>query len=265
LYTVRAAPAAAVTARKNRKTAWSASLKFAGIVGQAGANHLKIILFDIDGTLILTGGAGGRAMGRAFEDAFGVAGAFDGIQMGGRTDHGLLNKAAARAGIPLDSQGRELFRQRYLARLPETLDENREMNRVLPGVRPLLAALSPRADVFLALLTGNGREGAQIKLEYFDLWDSFRCGAFGDDTHDRNTLFPVAMQSAGECGIPVVPAKDAIVVGDTEFDVACAVSAGARSVAVATGSSSSAALRQSGADIVFEDLSDVNAFLRWLS
>jgi phosphoglycolate phosphatase-like HAD superfamily hydrolase len=225
---------------------------------------LKIVLFDIDGTLVLTGGAGSRAMSRAFEDTFGIARAFDGIPMAGRTDTRILETAAARAGVELSETARRRFRDRYFERLLEALSEPGHPKRVLPGVRPLLDALTTRSDIFLGLLTGNCEQGAKLKLEHFDLWSFFRGGAFGDEAHDRNDLFSVAMQRARECGAPEVPAEQVIVVGDTELDVACAAAAGARSVAVATGPSSSDALRQSGADIVFEDLSDTPAFLRLL-
>jgi phosphoglycolate phosphatase len=225
---------------------------------------LTIILFDIDGTLILTGGAGSRAMSRAFEDVFAVARAFDGVPMAGRTDLRILEDASARAGVALNGPARRLFRDRYFERLLEALSEPGFSKRVLPGVQPLLEALASRPDIFLALLTGNCEQGAKLKLEHFDLWRFFRCGAFGDDAQDRNDLFSVAMQRARECGAPEVSAGHVIVVGDTELDVACAAAAGARSVAVATGPSTSSALRQSGADVAFEDLSDTAAFLQLL-
>jgi phosphoglycolate phosphatase len=222
---------------------------------------LKIVLFDIDGTLILTGGAGGRAMSRAFEDTFGIPRALDGIPMGGRTDAGILGEAAARAGVMLTGEDRRRFRERYFECLREALPVAPHPKRVLPGVRPLLDALAPRSDIFLALLTGNCEEGARLKLEHFDLWRYFRCGAFGDEMAERNDLFSVAMERARACGAPDVPPTEVLVIGDTEADVAVAVAAGARSVAVATGSSSLAALRQCGADVVLEDLADLDAFL----
>jgi len=226
---------------------------------------VTIVLFDIDGTLIRTGGAGVRAMTRAFDDEFAVAGAFDGIPMAGRTDRRILEDAAARHGVVLLHQFAERFRRRYCERLLEALPEPGYRQDVLPGVLPLLDALAARPDVFLALLTGNCEQGARLKLEHFGLWRFFRCGAFGDDVHDRNDLFGVAVARTREYGVPEVPARNVLVVGDTELDVRCAISAGARAVAVATGPSSLAALRQTGADIVFEDLSDTEAFLRLLS
>jgi phosphoglycolate phosphatase len=225
---------------------------------------VTIVLFDIDGTLVLTGRAGSRAMGRAFEDLFGISRAFDGIQMAGRTDRWILEDAAVRAGIDLTGSNFRRFRQRYSERLLEALPEPGHGKGILPGVQPLLEALALRPDVFLGLLTGNSEEGARIKLEYFNLWHFFRCGAFGDDVHDRNELFSVAMSRAEACGAPRVSPQDVIVVGDTVLDVACAVAAGARSVAVATGPSDTETLRQSGADVVVEDLSDTAAFLKLL-
>jgi phosphoglycolate phosphatase len=226
---------------------------------------VTIVLFDIDGTLVRTGGAGVRAMSRAFEDVFGIAGAFDGVPMAGRTDKGILEDAAARAGLGLGGGFFQRFRVRYCERLIEALPEPGFQKSVLPGVRPLLDALTPRPDVFLALLTGNCEQGAKLKLEYFDLWRYFSCGAFGDELTNRNDLFAVAMQRALECGAPEVPPRNVIVVGDTELDVACAAAAGARSLAVATGPADSAALRRCGAGAVFEDLGDLDAFLELIT
>jgi phosphoglycolate phosphatase-like HAD superfamily hydrolase len=226
---------------------------------------VTIVLFDIDGTLIRTGRAGSRAMDRAFEDLFGIPKAFEGIQMAGRTDKWILEDAAARAGVSVTAEWFQRFRDRYSECLLEALPQPGPQKGILPGVRPLLDALvaAPlRDDVFLALLTGNSETGARIKLEYFDLWRYFRCGAYGDEVHDRNELFTVAMSRVQACGGPAARPRDVIVVGDTPLDVACAAAAGARSVAVATGPSDADTLRRSGADVVFDDLSDTSAFLR---
>jgi phosphoglycolate phosphatase len=132
---------------------------------------------------------------------------------------------------------------------------------IMPGVRELLDALAPRDDVFLALLTGNYEAGARLKLEHFDLWRYFRCGAFGDNAPDRNRLMPRALARVEACGVPFV-AADAVVIGDTPLDIACARAGGARSIGVATGSHSVDDLRNADADDVFEDLSDTEAVLR---
>ena len=156
-----------------------------------------IVLLDIDGTLIRTGRAGSRAMNRAFEDVFGIAGAFDGVEMAGRTDRWILDDAASRAGVDLSGDNFQRFRDRYFSRLTDTLREPAPGKGVLPGVRRLLETLDTRDDVFAALLTGNCEEGARIKLQHFDIWKFFRCGAYGDEVTDRNHLFEIAMRARG--------------------------------------------------------------------
>lgn len=226
---------------------------------------MTIVLLDIDGTLIRTGRAGSRAMNRAFEDLFGIAGAFDGVEMAGRTDKWILDDAASRAGVDMTGGNFHRFRDRYFSRLAETLREPAPGKGVLPGVRRLLDAFDTRDDIFPALLTGNCEEGARIKLQHFDIWKYFRCGAYGDELTDRNQLFGVALQRAHACGAAQVDARDVIVIGDTVHDVACAKAAGARSVAVATGPCDVDTLRKSGADVVVRDLTDTEAFFRMLS
>ena len=225
---------------------------------------MKIVLFDIDGTLIRTGRAGSRAMNRAFEDLFGIPRAFDEIPMAGRTDRGILEEGAERVGVELGDRNLERFRDRYYQRLVEALGEPSPDKGILPGVRTLLDTLAVREDIFLALLTGNCEQGARIKLEHFDLWQFFRGGAYGDDVADRNALFGVAMTRAFECGVAPVRPHDVMVIGDTVLDVACAKAAGARSVAVATGPSGVGALQAAGADVVMDDLNDPRDVLQLL-
>jgi phosphoglycolate phosphatase len=203
-------------------------------------------------------------MNRAFDDLFGIADAFDGIQMAGRTDRWILGDAAARAGVDLSGGNFERFQRRYFERLAEALPEASPEKGVLPGVHDLLEAIGERDDIFPGLLTGNCEEGARLKLEHFDLWKFFRCGAFGGEVADRNHLFDVAVQRAEQCGWPRMPHRHVVVVGDTVLDVACARAAGARAVAVATGPSDIDTLRQSGADLVMRDLADIDAFLRFV-
>jgi phosphoglycolate phosphatase len=223
-----------------------------------------LILFDIDGTLVLTGGAGGRAMTRAFQDVFAVADAFRGVPMPGRTDPLILADAMRRCGVAAADGLLQRFRRRYRQYLVEEIAQPGPRKGVLPGVRPLLDLLASREDVFLALLTGNYADAARIKLEHFDLWRYFRCGAYGEEAADRNELVPVAVDRARVRGAPPAALANLIVVGDTPLDVACAHSAGALGVAVATGGHSRTELRASGADVVFEDLSDTAAFVRLL-
>jgi phosphoglycolate phosphatase-like HAD superfamily hydrolase len=226
---------------------------------------MPVVLFDIDGTLIRTGRAGSRAMNRAFEDVFGIAQAFDGIQMAGRTDRWIVEDAASRAGVDLRGAALDQFRERYFSRLAEALPEPAGAQKgVLPGVQHLLEAIATRPDIFPALLTGNCEAGARIKLEYFDLWRFFLCGAYGDEALDRNDLFDVAIQRARSCGAPDVSSASVVVVGDTALDVACARAAGARAIAVATGPADVKTLQQSGAEFVVSDLGDTEAILKLL-
>ena len=222
------------------------------------------MLFDIDGTLVLTGGAGSRAMTLAFEKVFAIPDAFRGIPMPGRTDSWILSDAAAAHDIPRDSPDLARFQEVYLAILARELDLPHPPHLrkgVMPGVRQLLDALAARDDAYLALLTGNYEAAARIKLEYFDLWRYFGGGAFGDNAPDRNGLLPRALANVHARAGHSFDASQAVVIGDTPLDVACAAAGGARSIAVATGSHGVDELRASGADVVFADLSDVDAVI----
>jgi phosphoglycolate phosphatase-like HAD superfamily hydrolase len=226
---------------------------------------MKLVLFDIDGTLVLTGGAGLRAMTRACEELLHHREALDGVPVAGRTDWSILHDVLDRIGREFDDELFTSLRGRYLHYLLEEIEKpGRGVKGVMPGVRELLDELQRRDDVFLGLLTGNFAEGARIKLQHFDLWHFFRCGAFGDDAADRNALVPFAVTRARKCGIPDPAPHDVIVVGDTPHDVACALVAGAVPVAVATGGFSVDQLRASGADLVFTDLSDRTRFTNLL-
>jgi phosphoglycolate phosphatase-like HAD superfamily hydrolase len=236
----------------------------------------KLLLFDIDGTLVLTGGAGIRAMNRACEELVGHGQALANIPVAGRTDRIILTDVVRQAGHTLDDGLLDRLRERYIENLRDEIErpgrtQNFEslggrggLKAIMPGIRELLDALERRDDVFLGLLTGNFEAGARIKLEHFDLWRYFRCGAFGDDSADRNDLVPVAARRARECGAPDLPAEHILVVGDTPHDIACARAAGAVPVAVATGGFTADQLRGHGADIVFEDLSRTGEFLNLL-
>lgn len=222
----------------------------------------RLVLFDIDGTLVLTGRAGVRAMNKACADLVGHDAALEGVKLAGRTDWIILEEVLRRHGMTLDESLLAALRDRYVVHLREEIElPGQGVKDVMPGIRPLLDALQSREDVALGLLTGNFIEGARIKLEHFDLWRYFSCGAFGGDAADRNRLVPVAMRRARECGIADPRVEDVWVVGDTPYDVACALAVGAVPVAVATGGHTVDELRASGATIVFQDLTDTHAFL----
>jgi phosphoglycolate phosphatase len=225
----------------------------------------SLLLFDIDGTLVLTGRAGLRAMVRTFEAEFGVPDAFRGVSMGGRTDSWLLSHALERWGLEDTTDRHERFRASYLPRLAEEMRHpGTGMKGVMPGVRELLDAAEDHPHLHLALLTGNYRGAAAIKLGHFGLWDDFAFGVFSDDAADRNALVPIARGRALEYGVPEAACARVVVIGDTPHDVACAAVAGARCVAVATGGHTRDELERAGADVVLDDLSDTERVLSLL-
>lgn len=225
---------------------------------------MKLILFDIDGTLVNTGGAGMRAMDRTFASLYGVDGVLAGTPLAGRTDRFIVGDAAARLDPPplVDDEWLASFREIYCGLLEEEIASHRSASkRLLPGVRELLDVLAPRRDVVMALLTGNFARSARIKLAHFGIWDYFQFGAYGDAHVERNPLFDVAMTAAREHPAAAVAIDSVYVIGDTPHDVACARAGGARAVGVATGLHSAEELRSCGADVVFDDLADTRQVL----
>ena len=224
-----------------------------------------MILFDVDGTLLLSGRAGLRAMTRAFQDAFGISDAFKGESFGGRTDSYLVSKALNAAGLPDVDDNHDRFRETYLPLLVEEIQHPGQGHKgLMPGARELLEALQEYHHLHLALLTGNYREAAAIKLQHFEIWDFFEWGAFSDDHHDRNQLVPIARTRAETYDIPTDAIERVIVIGDTPHDIECARVAGATSIAVATGGFTMEQLNEAGADEVLPDLTDTEKVISLL-
>ena len=212
---------------------------------------MRIVLFDIDGTLILTGGAGLVALRRIFRELHDVEDAAAGIEFHGLTDPVILDNIAARhLGRPLTPAERTRIVDAYTAALPETLARATGY-RVLPGVLELLEALGRRGDVALGLATGNFEPTARAKLRHGDLDRFFDWGGFATDSADRAELTRIAVQRGRERA-----GADAGVwlVGDTAHDVHCARLAGASCLAVATGNATVEELRLAGADRVVASL-----------
>jgi phosphoglycolate phosphatase len=205
---------------------------------------------------VATGGAGRRALDRAFQEMYGIAGAFVSVEFPGRTDPLIVRDALRAHGIPDGNHDALRLRERYVAALAGEMRQEHPSKRMLPGIVPLLDALGSREDRIVALLTGNFEPSARLKLEHFDLWRYFGWGAFGDDAADRNGLVPIAVERAVSRGHPRVPPHRIVVIGDTPRDVDCAVVAGARSIAVATGGATVEQLQAAGADVVFETLAE---------
>src|SRR5438093_3314438 len=213
--------ASASTSKKSHRPKGREPATFAATASRPAtdATRASLLLFDIDGTLVLTGGAGRRAMSLAFEDVLGIRDAFDGLPMAGRTDSWILSDAVAAHGVPLDASTFARFHEVYLRRLEVEIEKPGDSRKgVMPGIRELLDALSARDDVYLALLTGNFEAAARLKLEYFDLWRYFRCGAFGDAAPDRNGLLPKALARVTSCGGLTISPEHTIVIGDTPLD-----------------------------------------------
>ena len=215
----------------------------------------KLILFDIDGTLLTSGGAGERALRLGLKDRFGIDDDLKDIEIAGRTDSGIARQLMRKHQLPETAENFTRFYDGYLHFLPTMLPETN--GRLLPGVIPLLDALKARPDVVLGLLTGNLERGAEIKLTHYGVWHYFEFGAYADDHHDRNELGRFACARAAEKHGREFATDHIYVLGDTPHDIACARAFGARAIAIATGSFTVQQLAESQADAIFEDLSDL--------
>jgi len=220
---------------------------------------MKYILFDIDGTLIDSGGAGSRALDLAFEEIFSVADAFRTVSMAGKTDMQILREGLELHRIDQPNGAVSAFFNAYIAHLRKNIDIGK--GHVKPGVRKVLELLRCDYRYILGLLTGNIEEGARIKLSAFGLDSYFETGAFGDDSEDRNKLLPVALEKLSRLHSLTVDFRDCVVIGDTPRDVECAKPYGALAVAVATGPYPESVLADAGADLVFKDFSDTERFI----
>jgi phosphoglycolate phosphatase len=218
---------------------------------------MHALLFDIDGTLLRSGGAGQAAMERALESVFGVTAPTEGIQAAGRTDFAITSDLLEFHGLENSPENRERFLDGYLGCLPEELASREGI--VLPGVPELLDALAARSTAHLGLLTGNLQRGAAVKLAHYKMASHFRFGGFGDDHHSRDD---VARAAAAEAASVLKRTPDSTwVIGDTPADVQCGRAIGATVVAVATGIYPVDVLSDAEPDYLFEDFSDVKLVL----
>lgn len=221
----------------------------------------RLVLFDIDGTLIDGHGIGGRAVCRAVFETYGVHGELGDYSFHGRTDPAIVRDLAVLWGSPEDRVGPLIFEclRRYTTHLQEEVTFGRI--DVLPGVRELVSALAVEPQVLLGLLTGNVEVGARTKLAPTGLWPLFVVAAYGSDSPRRSDLPAVAIARAEYvCGHRFV-GKEIVIIGDTPADVACGGHLGVKAVAVATGRHSREELAALGPDHVFADLSDWRAAL----
>jgi phosphoglycolate phosphatase len=223
-----------------------------------------LVLFDIDQTLLHTGGAGSRALKLAAEEVLGRPVDLDGMLYAGRTDLALIGEILQRAGLNPDDH-RDLahaIKLAFFRHLPVTLEESTR-GRLMPGVPQVLDLLS-RNGVCLGLCTGNFRYSAFLKLSHFRLADYFAEGGFGDLYPDRADIARDAVRRCFRRFGLNLPADRVVLVGDTPEDVRAGKAIGARTVAVATGIFDEEALRAAGADLVLKDLSDAGGVVRVL-
>lgn len=224
---------------------------------------MQVCLFDIDGTLIHSGGAGLRALRSAMQAVFEVDADRTEVVTTGRTDRAIVEELFQLHDIDLTQHNWELFSQTYLCHLPNSLAAC--AGRILPGVEALLDQLTQREDVAVGLLTGNSHEAARHKLSHFGLYERFAFGGFGGEHLDRDDVARAALAAVHESHHGTVSAERIFVIGDTPLDVSCARAIGARPVAVASGTHTLEQLKQSAPELLVEDFSDPTPLLELLA
>jgi len=219
---------------------------------------VRLVLFDIDGTLLLTGGAGIKAFAKVFATEFGAVDGFERLKFAGRTDISLVREFFSHHRIAATSENFERFFERYVFWLDHILVQcqSRTCHGVLEFIRDLRALPQPP---LLGLLTGNIRLGAEIKLRHFNLWEVFETGGFADDHEERDHIAAVAHQRGCRLLKENLRGEQVLVIGDTPLDIRCARAIGARVLAVATGGHSLEELERHRPDWAVADLTRVKA------
>lgn len=217
---------------------------------------LRLVLFDIDGTLLHTNAVGIRAFEKTLESQFNVPHGTRGLKFAGRTDTGLVREMFLKHGIQPSKKNFELFFTAYAHWLAPMLAETG--GEIIVGAEALIAALQalPEPPV-LGLLTGNIQIGAEIKLRHFNLWDVFAIGAFADDHEDRNQIARVALERGSELLGKQIHGSETVVTGDTPHDITCGRAIGAKVLAVATGGATMEELRAHKPDWLVRDLTKI--------
>jgi len=222
----------------------------------------RLLLFDIDGTLVNTGGAGVESLKKTVRERFGADDDLRDIEIAGKTDRAIIRDILRKYQVAPTNENIASFANEYIDGLPIKLSQCHGC--VLPGIKTLLMRLKRQPHIVLALLTGNLERGAKLKLGHYHLWDFFEFGAFADDHHDRNELGGFARRRAQEKHGHDFDAADIDVIGDTNHDIACGKAFGARTIAVATGSWSRERLQKCEPDFVFDDFSNTDVVVKML-
>ena len=215
----------------------------------------RLLLFDIDGTLIDSGGAGIEALKDVLQKQFGISDDLRGVEIAGQTDTGIVHQILRKQNIAVDDKTTAAFLDLYVECLARELPQRK--GKILPGVEELLGQLRASSQNVLGLLTGNVKRGAELKLSHYGIWEFFEFGAFADDHHDRNELGPFAQRRAREKHAIDFAAAEIDVIGDTPYDIACGKAIGARTVAVTTGNFTRAQLAEHRPDWIVDDFSEV--------
>jgi phosphoglycolate phosphatase len=219
-----------------------------------------LLLWDIDGTLIASGGAGMRALETALRTVFGKSGSLGDIDFAGRTDRWIMREVFRKFDLPATEENFSRYFDGYVAALPAELANPHA--RILPGVADVLRAAAAHGEIAQGLLTGNMRRGAHVKLAHHGLWEHFAFGAFADDAELRNELGPHALRRAREHHGVKFDVDRVWVIGDTAHDIACGKAIGVRTLAVGTGGHSLDELRLHAPTAVVEDLRDTDAIMK---
>jgi phosphoglycolate phosphatase-like HAD superfamily hydrolase len=219
---------------------------------------VRLVLFDIDGTLIRTGGAGVKAFAKTFASEFNAADGFERLKFAGRTDFSLVREFFTFHQIAPTPGNFKRFFERYVFWLDHILRDSK--TEVCPGVWELVRELQalPQAPL-LGLLTGNIRLGAEIKLRHFNLWDVFQTGGFADDHEERDRIAAVARQRGSRVLGENLRGDQVVVIGDTPHDIRCARAIGAKALAVATGGAKLGELELHQPDRAMPDLRAISA------
>ena len=219
---------------------------------------VRLVLFDIDGTLVHTGGAGIKAFARVFATEFGAHDGIERMKFAGRTDVSLVREFFSLHGIPATSENFERFFDRYVYWLDHILDTSE--SKECPGVRRFIAGLQTLSEPpLLGLLTGNIRLGAEIKLRHFGLWEHFETGGFADDSEDRNKIAAAAKSRGSRVVGRDLRGEEIVVIGDTPLDIRCGRAIGAKVLAVATGGARHDELHAHQPDWAVADLRELRA------
>jgi phosphoglycolate phosphatase-like HAD superfamily hydrolase len=219
---------------------------------------VRLVLFDIDGTLIRTGGAGVKAFAKVFETEFQTVDGFERLKFAGRTDLSLVREFFGFHNIPVTPANLDRFFSRYGFWLDHILSQSR--TELCPGVWEFLRALQAfQPPPLLGLLTGNIRLGAEIKLRHFGLWDVFETGGFADDHEDRDQIAAAARARGSRILNATLAGEEVLVVGDTPLDIRCARAIRAKVLAVATGGASLELLKSHQPDWAVPSLTEITA------